>query len=249
MFHLAAYKDGNLAASSVYASLPLIIGSQDWNQNNKFYPPEPMEIIWGMAWGADLESARVNTPSMRDIGPHEIFPFDINDPYLSKFNFDDIHEYPVRIKQLETVDVQTSTGAGGPSPVTCLLGLRVRADPKPVGPRRRCRFTAAITAVADQWTVGKISMETDLPMGRYVVIGMGVNSATGYAARLALQNEVWRPGVPILNTLGDAYPDGMMPQDWGGFGGFWQQTMPNLEILCTAADTAQTGFLDLVKVA
>jgi hypothetical protein len=247
MHHVVAYRTAAVAIGAVNESLSLIVGSSDNVANNRYFPPENGDIIWGFAFGTNLSNPRITTPTMLQVGPHSIWPYSAVNPQVPPFAFDDFNGYPCPIKAQETVNVQVSNLDAGAIEVFVVLGIRYRNDPKPTGPRRRVRFTAAITAAANLWTAGAITMDSDLPVGKYTIVGLSVLSATGVAARLTVPNEFYHPGVPMGLANGFRYAGNMDQYGWGGFGSFQQNVLPTLEVLCQAADTAQTGWLDLVK--
>ena len=68
-------------------------------------------------------------------------------------------------------------------------------------------------------------------------------------ARLVFVGYQWRPGVIgfASNILfnREAFRDGK----WGSFGEFAHNTPPTVDFFSSSADTAETLYLDLVKVA
>ena len=252
MFHLAVYR-GSVAAATNNTSLALIVGSSDVvNSNNQYFPPQPMNLIWACSFGTTIQQPRITTPTLREFSPHMIRPFNITTPLGSDFNFDDISDYPIRLSALEGIDVQASNSdAMNAQTATVMLGLKVRDDPIPKGlVRRRILLTGTTTAVANAWTTVPLTFADVLPSGWYGVVGMQAFGQTMYACRLSfpgMENN-YRPGVPCNQTIGLKYPPNVYQMQWGMFGKFNQASLPVAEILCTAGDTAQTIYLDLVRL-
>ena len=121
---------------------------------------------------------------------------------------------------------------------------------------------------AGSWTDVEITWDQDLPKGRYAVVGMQVASylaaAVAYGvARLVLLGSSWRPGVIVraaeADKLGVASisPSLLYGERWPLMVGgreedqiaFNHDQMPNLEMLCAAANTDHVVELLLQKIA
>ena len=115
---------------------------------------------------------------------------------------------------------------------------------------------------AGSWTNVAITWDQDLPKGKYAVVGMQVGSylaaAPAYGvARLVLLDSIWRPGVIVraaeADKLGVASisPSLMYGERWPLMNeiSFEYDQMPNLEMLCAAANTDHVVELLLQKIA
>ena len=209
-----------------------------------------MKLYGFCCFGTNITNPRISTPSLREIGPHALRPFNIATPLGSNFAFVDESSNPLPIKRLEGVDVQaTNTDAGAQVAIAELL-LMVRYQPRPTGEFRRILVTGATTLVANTWTTVPLTFTDVLPMGVYAVVGMQAFGATLYAARLSFpgSGNGYRPGVPCVQTVGQRVPAEMEYMDLGEWGRFNQASLPVAECLATAGDTAQSFWLDLIKV-
>ncbi len=111
------------------------------------------------------------------------------------------------------------------------------------------RWTATAVGVAGSWVNANIVFDEAIPVGTYDVVGFRAESATLIAARLVFRGGAWRPGV-LGNTTSAQFGDQRFREgNFGLFGTFQQITPPSVDFLCSAADAAQQGTLDLVKVA
>lgn len=128
------------------------------------------------------------------------------------------------------------------------LGNGVYGNPYPNLPMTTVRFTAAVTCTAYNWVNGAITFEEDLPAGSYAVMGMHVISASGIAARLVFNNQGPRPGVVAFDAIEDQTHPMFRNGNLGVFGTFHHSTPPTLDMLCRTTDTAQEGWLDLVRI-
>lgn len=130
-----------------------------------------------------------------------------------------------------------------------------------VNPTHVIRGSGAKTLVAHTWTQATITWAESLPAGKYAVVGMrgGVYKAAtpqNALARLVIPGATnWRPGVPFSDAL-SAGTMGTLTQDpcanWPKMSEVVLDPnlgMPNLELLCTVACTAEFVELTLEKIA
>jgi hypothetical protein len=116
------------------------------------------------------------------------------------------------------------------------------------------RCTTSTTVNAGTWTPAPLSFTQQLRNGTYAIGGMRVSSATGIAARLIIQNQsgTSRPGCPCVNTTYNNVDSGLDKFRYfrlGSWGLFSYQSPPQIEFLCSSADTSAEVFLDLIKVS
>lgn len=109
------------------------------------------------------------------------------------------------------------------------------------------RATSTVQQVAGAWVNGNLAFAQTLPAGRYQVIGFRCRSTDGVAARLVFPAQVNRPGVAVVNALGDLDPTPFRYGRFGSFGEFPHTIPPTLDILGGVA-AAQVSILDLLKV-
>jgi hypothetical protein len=119
------------------------------------------------------------------------------------------------------------------------------------------------TAVINTWSPSALTFRQALRAGTYAVLGMKVTSTSAVAARLVFGNQGARPGVLATNsavgaaTVGsfsdtvDQYQGCFRYGRMGVWGTFTNVNPPQMEIICSVADTAavQHVALDIVKIA
>jgi hypothetical protein len=88
-----------------------------------------------------------------------------------------------------------------------------------------------------------------LPAGSYDIIGMRAVSTGAIAARLVIPGFEWRPGVIAYDAVGDVELPRFRYGNAGVFGRFTHDSPPTVDFLSVSADTSETVFLDVVKVA
>jgi hypothetical protein len=118
--------------------------------------------------------------------------------------------------------------------------------------------TAAITLTANAFTQVTPILDLPLPAGTYALVGARVMSAHALAFRMAPINDpLWRPGAPAVTAATDLdWPNarylnnltGHM-SNWGVWFTFFQNTLPNVQIFATAADTVEDFWFDLIKLS
>jgi hypothetical protein len=247
MFHTVAFTASN-AAAAVNADTPALNDGTIPIQNNHFLPQNDMKLLLAVGLGAALTDARLNTPHFRMVGFPHIWPVDVaalptSVPAISAWD-----EPYITIPKLDELAAELSNSAGAPEREFLLLWLQDMYMPPAMGDRYALKFTATITATANVWTRGNITFESSLPSGRYQVQGLDVFGTTLVAARLRYTQYTLSPGTLGRATMATK-PNPIFRQGrLGSWGEFDNTAQPQLEILCTAADTAQTGVLDVVKI-
>lgn len=114
------------------------------------------------------------------------------------------------------------------------------------------RFTCSVPVQSSVWGSGPLTPELPLPAGRYQVIGMRAiqqGITTGQIARLVFQNQGPRPGVPIVFSNIQVFPNYWRYGNYGAWGEFEHTQIPIVEILSTTTGTeAPLVDLDLIKI-
>lgn len=112
------------------------------------------------------------------------------------------------------------------------------------------RGTATTTLVAHAFTTLVTTWDSDLAVGRYQIVGLKAQSATSRMARIIFPGGggPWRPG--CLGSVADG--DQTSPLFRYGALGLWGEfeatSMPDIEILASAGDTAEEIYLDLIRI-
>ena len=109
------------------------------------------------------------------------------------------------------------------------------------------RATATIAQTTTTWVNGNLTLGQVLPAGRYAVVGMRARSTDAVAMRLVFREQVNRPGVPVINAIGDQDFYWFRMGRAGVWGEFPNTIPPTLDVLGGAA-AAQIVFLDLMRL-
>ena len=213
-------------------------------------PSDANQLVMYHCVGGAITRALLTSPSLRSVCPLEILPIDDAVEPTSNFPPQKQLENPIQLTAGEALNANsTNSGAAATeqyvfvwladSPVTPFTGGQIFHE----------LATGAITAVADTWTNGALTLNDDLPAGRYAVVGFRAEGATLIAARLIFVGQAFRPMVIGYDDEADIedtiFRDGAL----GVLGEFEHDTPPRLEIMCEAADTTQQVILDIVKIS
>jgi len=209
-------------------------------------------ISAGVCSGGD-QLARLVSPSLRGIGRYMIHPLnggvdaDIEpdaDPKVI-----DLRASPVPLVVNEQLNAEVNSDPTAAEGQWVVLLLSDGPITPVTGDIRTVRATAAITLTAGQWTNGNITLDEDLPVGTYQVVGMRALSAGLVAARLVFRGGAWRPGCLGCDDPQDNSHPIFRYGQLGVWGEFPHNVVPSVDFLSITADTAEELFLDLIKVA
>lgn len=214
-------------------------------------PPEVPNVVAVYGVGANLTNLRLVSPSIRAMVPIDIVPVDKSATPSDVSRVADYRSNPISLVPEEALNVQASNDAasGSETQVTAIVFL---AD-GPITPTAGKIFTVKCTSdtelTAYEWTNGSLTFTQDLPAGRYQVVGMRAESPGLIAARLVFPGYSWRPGV--IGRTSSSQPDIEMFRygKFGVFGEFDHNRPPTVDFLSSSADTSETVYLDLIKVA
>lgn len=246
-WHVAAYSASLTNGSTNVANT--IVSDQVLTPSGTtaFILPKPGKLYAAYSAGVSLTSVRINTPSLRYVGLPFVGPVNLTLTVPSPPNVTVWGDNGPTLPVVDAISAEHTLGGGAPEQEMTAIWFKFGGAPVPGGPVYRLRFTATITAVANAWTTGALTPDSTLPQGTYSVVGMDAFGTNLVLARLIFPGSFFRPGCLARNATGgvpeEIFTDGSM----GVYGSFKSVNLPNLEILATGANTAQTVFLDLVR--
>ena len=248
MFHTSAFYVNAAGATTAFQQA---IAVQDQAlppyNNNVMIPPGLVNMLGGFAYGANIGRAQLQSPSLRI--PAQMDVSEISSTLITLQNQPRFRLFAAGMPQLapgEQVSAfMINTSATADAEVVAIW-LADKAPTPTTAELRTMRATAATTLVPYTWSnTGALLFEQTLPPGRYNVIGARVQSATGVLFRLVFPGYSWRPGA-LANT--DAFGRTNYFQRYGGlgvWGTFDTTTFFTIDILATAADTAEVIEVDV----
>jgi len=188
---------------------------------------------------------------------------DVNDVVLAE-GFNNLFATPLPLYPGEKLNAYVLNATSEVDLVLAWLssGPAKTSDIENVNPTHSITGYADQTLTAGSWTDVTITWDQSLPKGRYAIIGMMVGSylASGEAfgaARLKLLDTTWRPGVMVRDAEADklgvacTLPGMLYGERWPLMPevSFDHDEMPNLEMLCAAAQTDHVVELLLQKIS
>lgn len=232
--------------------------------NNVYVPAETLELIgfWGFTGSltatetAVAAQMRLEAPSMsvyKDISKFQIpaaAAADDEEPDAPT-PLELWLENPMRLTAGEGLQWHVAeTVAGDDRQATALVwfGNGQYGNPYLGRPMINARFTAAVAAAAYEWKNGAITLEQNLPVGQYAIMGMHVISDSGIAARLVIGGQGARPGCLAYDDIEDISNQVFRGGHIGEWGRFHTHAPPTLDMLCRTTDTSQQGWLDLIPI-
>lgn len=245
MIHLAGWSEDFDSASLV--NLAALADDALTVLNDDLQIPELNRILAVYALGPSVTRVALVAPSFNNGLQPEVAPIDVSAEPTSPTPWQDFRQHPMDMVVGERMRAQAAED-GATTRATVLIWLSDGIQAVPNGPVKSVRFTATITAVASAWTAGAITLTEELPVGSYAVVGMRCEGATLQAARLIFTGLNWRPGCIGYDAVGDAELPAFRYGGFGEWGRFIYNQQPRLEVLAVTTDSAQTGWLDLVKV-
>lgn len=247
MIHVFGYFNPALG-TAVNTDTPAVTDNIIPIQNAHAIPNDDLQIIGAYAGSATLLRARINSPTLRQFFPPKILPFNKallppNDPHMQDFR-----SQPLHIPGRQEIAVELTANPGTTEAAFAFLQLMDQFKQPPAGDIYTLRGVGATTLVVGAWTPVPITWDDSLPPGIYSVIGGAAYSAGGIAFRLILDNFFYRPGGIMGQTPDQRAPLWQYNGGMGEWGQFRSVSFPRVEILSSAADTAETIFLNVVRV-
>lgn len=250
MWHLAAYT-GDPGAATVNVNIPALNDQVLVIRNAQFFLSRKYDLLWAAVMGATLDSARIESPSLRIPTFPQIIPTIASVVPIAEPRVDDYSRQPFKLAVNEQLAITSTDPAVLPGQITALIGIREQFNPLPAGNIYKMRGTSTVVAVANVWsTIEPVTYTNDLPDGIYSLVGMTYFAADMQAARVIFTspgNQILRPGCVASIALGDQPFAGFMDGRYGSWGKFDSDNIPNIEVLGNAATAIHELELFFVK--
>ena len=230
------------------------------------YQLPKLHSLFGL--GAHLENIRPQANSWLPTPFPDLAPNNIGTAVESPSRFWDFSRNPKPMRPTEEFDIFASQTSGGAETETVFVNFTDgTVIPHPplagaptvngVGQLTTLHGTATTTLTANAWSAVTPVINQSFPAGYYALVGVRVMSATARAFRVKPINEpLWRPGGVAVQTADQLDPPGQrfinpltgMISHWGTWLTFFQNTVPNVDIFATSADTVEDVFYDVIKI-
>lgn len=250
MQHLSVFNNAAVGIGAVNADLTLVTEQViPTSAAGRALMPFAARIRAAIAAGVGINRPRIVSPSLRRLPFPQIRPPRVT---LAPSYPLSICTYPrdfaPGVLVNEEVNVQASNTNAAAQQMQAALWFEPSFEPAPPGPTWTIRATAAIVAAAGVWTTGVLTLEDQLPAGRYAVVGLDVWGTALLYARLIFANGGPRPGVPCEIAVDNPFPSIWRFGQEGKLGEFSNTTVPQLEIFASGATATQEVFLDVTPI-
>lgn len=240
--------------AGVYNQLTAVLDQHIRVSGDDLYVPELNQII---AAAGGIESAaesflRITSPSLRARSRFQIEPLNMAaaaavEP-ASPHRVMDLRSSPVALTPQEVLNAETNSNPVAAQIQWCVVWLADGPVAPVAGPVFTVLASGATALTANAWTNVPITLDEDLPRGRYQVVGMRARSAGCVAARIVFIGGRWRPGVLGVDAQDDIEHPMFRYGGLGVFGEFEDVDTPSIDFLSVSADAAEDVLLDLIQV-
>lgn len=248
MFHLGAFYQ-SVDPGGIFSAINAVREEMIFTNGQDFRVPTGLaNIIGKAALIADASGVRaqIASPSLRIIANLDVEPVVLAATFGSPPEQIYHPDAPIPLVADEALNFFVQSNPAAAADHFGLVFLSDGAQQAVTGPFFTIRCTAAIQQVAGAWVNGTLAFGQTLPAGRYAVVGMRCRSTDGVAARLVFPEMVARPGVAVVNAIGDLDPWAVRFGRSGIFGEFPHTNPPTMDILGGVA-AAQVVHLDIVR--
>jgi hypothetical protein len=246
MFHLEA--NSLAAAQNVETDLTPVPSPQLAVFNGHWFPQDQPSLIFAAAMSTNITRARIQTPTLNLITTPFIRGIMGGLIPTTPGQVSNWVPQPLALKAREEVIVFGVQSAVASTRITVLLGMLFGQVPPATGTQYTMRGTSVTAAVANAWTLLTVTWQNQLPQGNYAATGLQHQSANAQAARFIFLGQYYRPGcMSLANLIDFGHP--IFRLGYLGQWGTWRDNiMPNVEVLCNAADAAHELYLDFMKL-
>lgn len=248
-FHLCGFSESQDSAALVNVAAldddTLTIAGDDIT-----VPADTPLVIAAHVLGANTTRALLRSPSIiSQRTAYELTPIDVAALPSSPPRTINLFDNPLELVPSEQLNAQAAEDAAGAARSTVLLWL-ADGPPAPAegGAIRKIRASSTLTAVANAWTSGVLTLTDNLEAGRYALIGAMCRSTNLQAFRFIFRGSPYRPGGLGAAVVSSLLPAGQRDGGWGVWGEFEHNELPRLEVLANAADASFTLDLDLARI-
>lgn len=247
MLHVVAFEE--VVGTTANTELDAIIDNIFTRSGDNFLPQEDWDLVWAAAIGAELNRARIVSPTNRQITLPFIRPIELaaapgDDPGVA-----DYRRNPFRIRGLEELAVEATSDTATTDQEYAVLGVTLGMRTAPAGNVFTFRGTSTTAAVANTWTTLTTTWADTLPAGTYAIVGMELIGAGNIAGRLILEDQRFRPGCIAGTGVGNRPSPLFQKGALGEWGRFRSTALPQVQVLCNTTTNAHTVYMDIVRVA
>lgn len=208
----------------------------------------PAKLFAAWAGSPTLNRLRFDSPSLRLIGNPFLRPLQAAILPAQDPNLMDLTRNPFALKMGEQIDAQITAAPAMTERATILIWLAERITPVPIGDVYAIRFTSTGAAVANAWTTITLTLDQSIAPGEYALVGSEHQSTNAIAHRWIIPDRPWRPGFLSVTAVENRTHKLLYEGGLGDWGRFWNTSLPQLQVLCNAADATHVGWMYIVRM-
>lgn len=256
MFHLAGWYESQDPAGA-FVDQAALADQRLFTVGDNLRVPVLNNII-AIAGGAENTVAprqRLYSPTIEQMARYEVLPLNVGAAAAiepgSPHSVCDLRRSPLLVGVDENLRAEIlSNPAAAQAQWTLAWFADGPVAPIEGAPIFTVRGISATNLVAGAWTSCNLTLDDELPPGRYAVVGARFQSAGCVAGRLNFLGgeNPWRPGALGCDSESDLAHDMFRYGGLGIWGEFHFTQLPQAEFLSVSADTAEIVLLDLVRV-
>lgn len=250
MFTTVAYSE-SIATTAAWQKITAVADQHIKTAGDSVYISSYNRLIGALlVLGTNALGGRLVSPSIRRFAPVEISPISIvlitTDPVE--------HDVNLQRSIVLDIDEQLELEFYGTAVAAQQLGGAVWLADAEITPVKGSIFTVrgniTLAGAAGAWEYSDITLEEDLPVGAYDIVGLDVVAANGVCARLVPVGASNRPGAPVRQTIDATIPGNIFRHGkMGVYCTFPHNNIPGIEVFSNTAVAGATYqiLLDLIK--
>jgi hypothetical protein len=249
MWHTCAYlqsQTGPLAAATNDALSDNVFRI---GPSNGFVLQEDMMLLMALVAPNNTTSAQLTSPKFAQFGPIILDPLQAAEKTADGSLIATWPYRPPTFRNQEEVVCQVTVGGTTAANECVVCSFSNGVDQIPAGEELTIGFTSSTAVTAQKWSILAFAFTQTLPEGRYALLASELFSSNGIAHRWTFWGQFYRPGFPSVIANTDRQWPGIRDYRMGLAGQFSNVTPPNLEALCSGADSSFTGNIRCIKVA
>lgn len=247
MHHLCAMEE--LVDTTVNSDLDAVPDQILNRANDHFVSAKRLQLVAAWVGSATLIRSRLVTPSLRQVTPPMLYPFNVGVLPTDLPNVADFRDDPFELVPTEELAVEVTANPGTTEQCSALLWLRESFRAAPKGQIYTIRGTSVTAAAARTWTELTVTWDDTPAAGQYAVIGGVIVSTNAIAFRTIFENQTFRPGGLGMASDGLSPWFGQVRGGLGEWGRFTAERMPNIEVYNNSTDSSHVIYLDIVRVS
>lgn len=247
MWHTAAFSasvaNGQTAAALNSATDTILRNGP----NNGFLPFNDFALAYAIAAPTNGTAFHLKSTKFTPFSPIEIIPIQAAAKTANGLL---IAGWPYRMPVFEAQDeilATVDTGGAAAGQETLVVGLAESYETPPNGEELILKWTSTTAAVIGSWVTVAITQVTTLKVGVYALLSSEVFSTNAIAHRWLFDKAVRYPGFPSSTGNGNQQWPGIRDYRLGVAGRFSNLVLPQLQVLCGAADASHTIWVRCIK--